>query len=307
MEKENSTSLTLSAQEDPTTPEFLGEEFISSLPECMIEPAKKLPPEWFSMPENELKNFLYPRTEKNSTYEVDQRLRALFWLERERCTVQNSKRMILRNICQDVMLPPNFVRDIPKNPKRLAWLLYPFGSHMAEISVQLKTGNDRINEILQLPLTRKICRCHWGCICNKKQKEAQDLYGCACRDECVCPALTDHKTAELMLKIYERVELRAKGSIPQVINQRIQSLSVHKHLPSQPEKEEQPIDMAALDARIRELEIITSSSEPGLPPSRQVTEFIEASSITPNDGKAEILEAELIPVKSPSSGSDSEG
>jgi hypothetical protein len=266
----------------------LGDEFLARLPDCIRNAALSVPHDLFGLSESELQLRCYPNAGKRTkeTLETDSKLRALFWLEHDLAFTEKRK-MILRNVYQDVLLPANFIYSVLQNPRRVAWILTPFGSHIANVAHLLKTGTQRIQEILELPLTRKICRCHWGCMCPKKIRETNGDE-CACESDCICPTLTDTKVGELIVKIYEKLELRAKGSVPQVINQRINSMNLNynKNLPP-PEPDEQPKTLAEIEEEIKKLEAQMNKPQ-ALPPSREIRDIVEAKALKPTDDKVTI-------------------
>lgn len=284
---------TTDAEESNPTHDPLGEEFLSRLPDCIRAAALKVSPDFFHLTESELQQRCYPNAGKRTkeTLETDTKLRALFWLEHEQAVSQNRK-MILKNVYQDVILPANFIYSVLENERRVAWILTPLGSHIANVATLLKTGTARIQEILQLPLTRKICRCHWGCMCPKKIIEANN-YECACENDCICPTLTDTKVGELIVKIYEKLELRAKGSVPQVINQRINSmnLNLNRNVNQLNEPDETPKTLAEIEEEIKKLEAQMAKPQ-ALPPSREIRDIVEAKALSPTDDKVTI---ELAP------------
>lgn len=262
------------------------DEFLKLLPPCIAEGIKLIPPDWFSISEEELKlrcdNCRRPGVD---AFETDEKLRALFWLEHAEALNTKSV-MRIQAICQDVIQQNYFIYKISKIPHRLAWILTPFGSHIAEVAIMVKRGNARLKEVMELPLTRKICRCHWRCVCLDKVKLGFPgvTSKCCCTPECICPELVDHKVGELIIKIYDKIETRAKGSVPQVVNQRIQSMNLHRHITT-PAAIAAP-SMEEIDARIRELELATSHT-PTLPPSREIAEIIDASAINQTDSQTE--------------------
>lgn len=273
--------------EPPDEFDPLGEDFLSTLPDSIRAAALRVDPSLFRLTESELLLRVYPPAGKRTreTFENDNRIRALFWLEHERAT-NNKSKMVLKNVYQDVMLPANFLNTFLRNERRVAWMLLPFGSHVANVAALLKKGTDRLSEILDLPLVRQICRCHWGCVCRKSILEQHGE--CACDGSCICPPITDTKVGELIIKIYEKLELRAKGSVPQVINQRINSmnLNLNKNVEELPEGFGNK-SVEEIDAEIARIEAQMSAPQ-ALPPSREVAEIINATSLSPTDDTASI-------------------
>src|SRR3990167_10479068 len=215
MEKKETTTLQLLSPPDDGSISLL-----DIVPEYFIKYIEKIPQEYLSMGEEELREICFP-VERNkcskpeSYYSVDQQIRTLFWIEHELAITQR-RRMVAANIYSGVMHGPNFTSRVLRNPKRLAWMLLPFHSHVADVNLLLKRSSDRLKEVLEMPLTSQVCRCRWKCLCINFKKE---VFHCLCKDGCKCPVVFDVKAGELMLKIYEKAELRARGSVPQVGNQ----------------------------------------------------------------------------------------
>lgn len=278
---------------------LLGEEFLSRLPESIVKAALQVPTEWLSLSEHELKKVCYPAgsTQLEHNYQMDEQIRFQFWEEHKHACETNT-RVQLNRICAGIMQPPNFSQKFLKEPKRVAWMLCPRGSYLAEVAHVVKTGTQRMLEIMELPSERRICRCHWGCMCPKKVKEFQ-AWQCSCKNGCICPAVFDHKLMDVKFKIYQNFEMRLKGSIPQVVSQRIQSVNynVNKNLPSSPtDKPLLECSEAELDAQLAKLRAETAASRTALPPSRDIAPFINATVLTVDDGKSNQLEKELVPL-----------
>lgn len=276
----------------PETFDPLGPEFLSILPDCIRAAALEVPHELLHLTESELQMRCYPPASKRhkNLFETDTRLRALFWLEHQRASQSKSK-MILKNVYQDVIMPANFINSFLKNPQRVAWMLLPFGSHIANVAALLKTGTARIQEILALPLVRQICRCHWGCICKKYITKTR-AGACACDPVCICPPITDVKVGELIIRIYEKLELRAKGAVPQQINQRINSmnLNLNKNL----DEEDFALSSKSIeeiDAEIARIESQIQAPQ-ALPPCRDVVEVVSHEILSPTDSLSRDIDIE---------------
>ncbi len=206
------------------------------LPLKLQEAMDKIPEEWFAMPEKDLKKLLYKKIEGGNgrqcnTFDMDQRLRISFWQEYES---SRSKRrpLSMSNVLEGVMCAPTFYNTFMKSPRRVAWMLYPPLNYKIAIHDLLNRGIDRLYEIMKLPLHTKICRCHYTCWCNKTgtgKRRVGEQIKCLCKPKCICPTKYDSKIADVILKAYERVELRAKGSIPMVVNQNNRSVTAQFH------------------------------------------------------------------------------
>lgn len=212
------------------------------LPESVRHHAKNIPQEYFSMTEAELKEICYPKEDRRAkdgrliktSYDIDQKLRTAFWIEFEAAR-NEQRRMQLPRCVEGVMHLQNFLQRVMVCPKRLAWILHPPLDYRVSVEDLLNRGIRRLYEIVEMPLKRKLCRCHYFCVCNQRTARGAEPRPCACLDKCKCPATYDVKTAEVILKTYERIELRARGSIPQVMNQNImqRTLSVNVNQNSQ--------------------------------------------------------------------------
>lgn len=224
------------------------------VPECMIEPIRAIPPDLLTRSEHELRKLIY--ADRISTQQTDDALRQLFWLEYENA-VQQGRRMYAVNIYADVIHQGAF-SSLIRNASRMAWIICPPGSHTADINILLRRGNERLKEILELPIKRRLCRCNWQCICPGSKGILRKMY-CHCFEGCKCPETVDAKVAELIVKIYEKVELRAKGSVPQVINQR--TLLVSKNL-TPPTTASQLLPAVSEDASLEEIQRKIAELEP---------------------------------------------
>lgn len=216
------------------------ESILDFLPKSISDAALLIPDELKYLGEDELKRVCYPhegsRDKKyrniSTSFSLDQKIRLSLWNEFELARQRNTKLSVAQAI-KGLAHRDHFYQKIIQNPHRLAWILTPPAEYALIVEDLLHRGVRRLYEIIELPLKSKTCRCHYFCVCNKNMPKRQvdgekvPARACACKPRCICPAQYNTKSAEVILKAFERIELRAKGSITQVISQTTKSLNVN--------------------------------------------------------------------------------
>ena len=196
----------------------------------ILEGIKKIPSEWLSLTEDELKEVCYPhetRAQKISStnkLKIDDKLRAAFWIEYN-SAVDQKRKMINKKIYHGIVHEGTF-NNIAREAERIAWIIHPPGSYNADIQSLLSVTTRRYAEILSLPIMENVCRCNWECTCDLTQTPT-----CFCKSEkgCICPPKINTKVADAIIKVGAQVELRTQGSIPQYINQKTLNVNVNKN------------------------------------------------------------------------------
>lgn len=190
----------------------------------------KIPPELQNLPEKELMVACYGENRvKNTThYNVDQKLRIAFWLEYDSAILQN-RNIVVSRIYQKITPQSYFFNYIITDPKRFAWITCPPGDFVVDTEALLQRSTQIYYDIFDLPYVEKICRCHYHCVCRPPGKTQKYITkeDCACYTSCICPETINTKLIDSFIKMREAIELRAKGSVPQVIRQTSTSLQLH--------------------------------------------------------------------------------
>ena len=210
-------------------------DFSQVCPKHIIEAINNIPPEWLNLNETDLKEkcfhaeTLSERASASRRFKTDQALRHSFWLEYE--LAHQEKRMMQgKNIYSGIVQPFMFC-EIIRDARRLAWIIHPPGNYVAEINALLMRAVRKYDEILDIPIMKQICRCYYRCRC-KKDEDGVKI--CACENKCKCPPTYDTKAADVAIKVAQQIELRTRGSIPQVINQKTLNVNLNRNqqLPS---------------------------------------------------------------------------
>lgn len=245
----------------------LDKELKDYVPTALLPYLDKIPLELLVMTEGELCNKVYGKTSKGETETArrrretkknDDQLRRAFWNEYDRAVATN-RRMAAHAVYACIIHSDNFYRMVCADPLRLSWIICPPGDYIARVTDILMITLDRFEEIANLPITTRPCRCTYGCRC--KQPDGS----CACKQSqgCLCPEKHDARIADVIQKVSAQLELRAKGSIIQKIDERRLQVNlqgkVPERLPPPPSD-----DMATIEKRIAELEQATNT-----PPSEQ--------------------------------------
>lgn len=273
MENQPSTALTLAI-----------DEFSDLLPAAIKNAYLTVPPEHHLLTEKELKKICFPRIRsatdgrsyEDTTQDVDDRLRHGFWLEFENA-MQQDRTMVPGNIYARIVSTTYFYEVVLKNPLRVAWITHPPGNYVVDVETLLTRTTNRLFEIVETPFKSKICRCHYICKCKPKgiPRGEWDPSQCACRQPagCICPEKVDTKAMELILKMRDSLELRAKGSIPQVVRQTTMSMQLHGKAP----ESKQLTQAQSVEEMERELREIKAKQEAlliGTAPQEQATQSV---------------------------------
>ncbi len=162
------------------------------------------------------------RADSVTTKDIDDQLRERFWLEVTNAAT-DGRVMYVNNICRGIVQSTTFFQRVLKSPLRWAWIIYPLQDFELRMAALLRKGVNRLSEILDMPLYQQKCRCHYKCVCRAEE--------CNCYGGCICPPTYDPRIANVILMAYEKVELRVKGSIPQVVKQQTLSVQLHGKAP----------------------------------------------------------------------------
>ncbi len=172
---------------------------------------------------------------------TDGRLRVSFWkhvdeLIQKRSEASQSRLNVgfikpnIKTITRGICGYHNFLNHTIHQSMRMSIIFTRPNDDYCQQVAQYNMGSNRLYEILALPITTRICRCHYQCVCKPPPKTSDNPNpekACACKAGCICPEKSEPKNGELILKTLEMLQLRIKGSIPQVINQR--TLAMHRH------------------------------------------------------------------------------
>lgn len=264
-----STDLTLPPEQDEI------DEFELYLPQAWIKYYRKIPPNYFQVSEQELATIAYGPNGHPDCKVRDDQLREVFW-ELHNDAVKWKRRIRADHVTQGIMASSSFRVQILYNYKRLAWILYPPGSYLAQNAVSLRKIQGKIDEVIALPVVVKECRCHYGCVCEPpgwKGEKVFDRPPCSCKPTCICPERPNVKLIDTLVKLRDQMERRAHGSIPQV--QKVLSMNLHQHqqLPT-PEKSELPTDVVEVNKRLAALKYLEESDI--LSPGQSQVEIVEA-------------------------------
>ncbi len=248
-------------ENQPSTDLATTSDFANLLPSPLKQAYLSLPPELHLLTEAELKKVCYPKAKdatsgrwRETTFTLDDKLRHSLWLEFELSISQN-REMSTANVCNRIVTEQH-LGIILKNPMRAAWITYPPGNYTVDVETLLSRTTQRLFEMVEVPFVTKLCRCHYICRCKPKgikRGEWDELAMCACKQQngCLCPERVDTKAMELILKMRDSLELRAKGSIPQIINQK--TLSVQFHGKAQDQAHRLPESMEQIKNELEEL------------------------------------------------------
>ena len=147
----------------------------------------------------------------------DIRLKHALWYEYDRAIIEKRK-MNLVNIVKGIMPQPNFHKHYLADKLRVEWMMRPPLNYWNEMRVLLEKSTMGIHEILDIPVVRRVCRCHHMCLCGRKggqfAKNPVEVV-CKSKDACICPPIYDSKIAQIKQKLHESIELRVKGAVVQ--------------------------------------------------------------------------------------------
>lgn len=215
----------------------------------------KIPPGYFLMDERELETRV--KTEHRDQFQTLSRLRIAFWEEYDRCQ-DNCVPMNMTAVAYGVIQYRALLRTF-KDPLKAMYILTPPVNYMLAMKDALSRITRRIYEIAELPITLKICRCHWECICKrnksrKKQYIAPSANVCSCAKGCICPEKPNTKAASVILDAYKNLEMRVHGAVVQKIKQETTSLNMHLSAKSETKALPMPNDAHSIDEKLSELE-----------------------------------------------------
>jgi hypothetical protein len=156
---------------------------------------------------------------KASVHDNERKLRVAFQMEHERA-IRTGDIIVLFNVYKNIVTKSYFYNYVITNSYKLAYIIKPFPEYEMQLEEMLQLGLDERRKILKQPL---------------KDKEGK----------------FDHKLAALKEAITKNLEERRRGSITQKlqVDQKNLNLSITKDVTQQP-----PLQMEAIDARLRELE-----------------------------------------------------
>jgi hypothetical protein len=190
----------------PMLDEDYERSLINILPEGTAKWFRKVPEEWLSLEEQELKKVCYPEQcggekEKSgrSSYHTDQQLRMAFWSEYDSAQ-NNQRKFIPRHVYMNVVHRSTWYNQVLPDPKRLAWIMCPPGSYVAKTTEVFHAGLDLMMEYIRL-----------GVNIDDKGN-------------------IDSKLAMVQEKIFRGAEVRTRGAIPMHVMQKTMSYNVNKNV-----------------------------------------------------------------------------
>lgn len=206
---------------------------INLLPEEMAnkiaEHANKHP-EWFNVPEGELRTLLRQYQEKPSR--IDNVLRMKFWLEYDRVLSFGLKKMHLPNVTAGAVVHRYFTSWYPKSASRMAWMLCPPLNYLTGLEEMHYSNLETLSELTSLPVV--------------------DAHG-----------EVDYKLATLKINLFKAIDERLHGSviqrhqIDQRIQQRVEAVPgpTIKDIVGRIEGD----NVEALEARLKQLEVCVAN------------------------------------------------
>ena len=191
-----------------------------------IDKARKKAPELFDLDEKDLKNEL--RKRKAFPSPTDNRLRMNFWMAYEKAHAFKQLNMTSASIAAGACSMEYFTQTYMSRPEKVAWLLCPPASYTVRIQEGLSFALDRMRLILDTDPF------------DHKGKPNPQLMA-------------------LQIKIYDLLEKRALGAIPQKIEQTNKNFNVRTRSVGVTDEQAVTTEIAAqtmveLDKKIRELE-----------------------------------------------------
>lgn len=151
---------------------------------------------------------------------TDNRLRVSFWNEYNRAQ-ETMKPMQMTSVYAGVCTGEFFYREYLRRDENVAWLMRPPVNYITALEEMLVEGQDRIREILELPLVGPSGR-------------------------------PDTKVGELILKTYLAIEARLKGAVAQKIESK--SMNINVDGTRAVTKAAELNSMESIQARIAEIE-----------------------------------------------------
>ena len=173
---------------------------LNLLPEKVREAGKMIPTEYLAVDPRTLQQRVQPN-------DIDNQLRLAFWDEYF-VACDNSKKMRIEAIYPRVCSREYFYSFVVANPLRLAWMMTPPEEYMLRMRSLLEQGLQRFEEIMKLPITKKIL------VKKKDGKEG-------------VMSVADTKLIAEMIKIFAIVDNRVKGSVVQKLQVSQQNLNVN--------------------------------------------------------------------------------
>lgn len=162
-------------------------------------------------------------------------LRMTLWEEYGRA-VANRTLMYLDKIVRGVCSPSGFYTAVCSQPTRLAFILCPPPDYQTVLAGLHATALERIRAILEMPLTK-------------------DVYN---KDGDIVGTTANTAVAGVVLKAYQMLDVRLKGSVVQRVQQQSISLQMKGRGAVAggmlPDMSADLLDVRSIDAKIRELE-----------------------------------------------------
>lgn len=200
------------------------------VPEGIQKAAAALPKEYVGMSEEELWPIL--RKRRVNITPTDYQLRYAFWREYE-FALQCRRKMMMTNVYSGVCAKANFDRVMGIKEK-LAWILCVPADYRIATEEALLYGLKQLRDILSKP-------------------------------HITLGGKLDARAAAIKVEIVKMLDIRVKGSIPQITK----NLNVHMDSPKAPPQggATQVLPrMEDIDARLKELEALASSKTPAASP-----------------------------------------
>lgn len=215
----------------PTDDDILGVDnprsLVNIVPKDLKAAILALPQDLLDMPEIFLERKMWPEGIPKKSC-LENRLRLSFWLEYDRAQAAGGVMhlpAVIYGICSMIF----FCGKVMKDEDSLAWLIRPPITYRTAMEELLSMGMDNMREILEAPLQTPGGR-------------------------------FDSKLAAVKFQIFQAIDARVKGAIIQRIDQR--SLSVNATFNGTTNGDTQkiapPRNISDIDAKLKELEIITA-------------------------------------------------
>lgn len=289
-----SKSVTLAKPRPEEIAQDLGESFdpldrsnprsiVNLVPPKFGEWVSKVPQKYFDMTEAELMLVLMER--HKDCVPLLKRLRIGLWAEYNRVQEHSLATMNLSNayngICSVGWI---YYHLCPWGPK-LAYVMRAPQNYLMRLEQVLEATTQRLEEIVNLPVMKTECRCHYKCKCAPSRTTSPfgKNVSCACSPKCVCEPKVDIALATLQLEIHKTAEARVKGAViqRQKIDLSSTSKNLHIHsgngpLPLGSVPATGPQEIGDIDKKIAELEKQLATGQSALPPAREVVPiFVE--------------------------------
>lgn len=309
--EEDRAAGTVSPYFDESNPRSL----INLLPPKVKYFVKKIPPELIKMTPGRLRARIGQRYPGNDTKQTLELLRIGFWEEYDRVQREKEGKMNLSKIYNGIVNPGYFIETICEQPAKLAYVLSPITEYLTRLNGVLDKATALLESALELSPILRLCRCHYGCICKRRQMQnlapgqKKPLRGpiwsektCACDPTCICPARIDSKHLSIIMEIHKSAEMRLKGSIIQKVSQTTLNKSLNVNIeatanltPGQllpdPKK---GMTMDEIEARLEELKK-PKATPLALPNANALNAMpVVFSGVNENLLEPEVLDAEIV-------------